>query len=263
MAARDDTGSVRTAGPADRLAAELRALQAASGRSLKQLEASVHVSDSSLSRYLAGRAVAPWSVVAKLAGLAGADPDELRPVWEQAWQGRRSANRASEDKPRGRRWPMPSRTVIAVVVTAIVAGGLGVLVGATMFSRYLPRPAPAAQDDACRTWAWPAGDGQDVLPPAHPLGRDHTPTVMLMTGTVAGRQMAWARITNAHYGDRVWLDWSANGGMTWMQCGPFPVTTATGVTKAAGLDPSLVFRACGDTPIPAAGATRNACTLYW
>jgi hypothetical protein len=48
------------------LAHELRRMRHLSGRSLKELEKAIFVSDSSLSRYLAGRQLAPWSVVVAL-----------------------------------------------------------------------------------------------------------------------------------------------------------------------------------------------------
>ncbi|HVV22684.1 MAG TPA: helix-turn-helix transcriptional regulator [Pseudonocardiaceae bacterium] len=252
--------------PAQRLATELRALRAASGCSLKQLESELHVSDSSLSRYFSGRAVPPWQVVEQLAGLTGADSGPIRPLWETAWRDRRTpavgapAERPAEPARRGR---VP-RMAIVVLVTALVSGGLGLLAGALLFGGDTRAPvAPVAQDDACRDWPWPSGTGQQVVPAAHPHGHDHVPDITLVTGTVGGRMVVWARIAGAHYGDRVWLDWSTNSGQTWTQCGPFPVTSATGVTRAAGMAPGRRFRACGDTPIPAPGSPRDACTDYW
>ena len=55
-----------------------------SGRSLKELERSTYVSDSSLSRYLAARQLAPWSVVVALCRMVGRDPGELLALWERA-----------------------------------------------------------------------------------------------------------------------------------------------------------------------------------
>ncbi|MBT0771643.1 helix-turn-helix domain-containing protein [Kineosporia sp. J2-2] len=63
-----------TAAAHQRLARELCRLRAASSKSLKELEPELHVSDSSLSRYLSGRAVPPWTVVARLARLVGREP---------------------------------------------------------------------------------------------------------------------------------------------------------------------------------------------
>jgi transcriptional regulator with XRE-family HTH domain len=65
------------AGP--RLAAELQALRARTGKSLKELEQLVHASDSSISRYLSGRIVPPWAVIERLSRPAGDDPARLRP----------------------------------------------------------------------------------------------------------------------------------------------------------------------------------------
>jgi transcriptional regulator with XRE-family HTH domain len=68
----------------EHLAGELRRLRELSGRSLKDLEADTHASDSSLSRYLSGKTVPPWSVVERLCRVAGCDTDELRPIWAAA-----------------------------------------------------------------------------------------------------------------------------------------------------------------------------------
>jgi transcriptional regulator with XRE-family HTH domain len=72
----------------ENLAKELRRLREQSGRSLKGLEAETHASDSSLSRYLSGKTVPPWTVVVALCRAAGRDPDELRPAWSAASQAR-------------------------------------------------------------------------------------------------------------------------------------------------------------------------------
>lgn len=70
------------------LARELRLMRELSGKSLKQLERLTFVSDSSLSRYLSGRLLAPWSVVTALCVLVRRDPAELRPLWARAAQPR-------------------------------------------------------------------------------------------------------------------------------------------------------------------------------
>lgn len=67
-----------------RLAEHLRAMREELGMSLKELESRTHTSDSSLSRYLSGKAAAPWPVVVALCELADRDPASIRPVWEQA-----------------------------------------------------------------------------------------------------------------------------------------------------------------------------------
>ncbi|MFL6118013.1 helix-turn-helix domain-containing protein [Actinophytocola sp.] len=80
-----------------RLAQRLRELRRASGLSLRDLERKVHASDSSLSRYLAGRALPPWQVVVVLCELTGADPDELRDLWERAWRPAEAADAGETD----------------------------------------------------------------------------------------------------------------------------------------------------------------------
>ncbi|PWI15786.1 hypothetical protein DI272_17610 [Streptomyces sp. Act143] len=77
-------------GPSDRLAAQrqlgaaLRALQHRSGRTLRELEKQVPVSDSSLSRYFRGDAVVPWAVVVEICRALNGDPSEFRSLWETA-----------------------------------------------------------------------------------------------------------------------------------------------------------------------------------
>ncbi|MFD1933082.1 ATP-binding protein [Nonomuraea mangrovi] len=66
------------------LAERLRQIREASGRSLRELERAIHVSSSSLSRYLSGQSVPPWPVVVALCQVAGRDPRPLRPLWERA-----------------------------------------------------------------------------------------------------------------------------------------------------------------------------------
>jgi len=84
-------------GASARLAVELRRLRELSGMSLRSLERKVHVSDSSLSRYLAGQSVPPWSVVAALSQLAGQDPESLRELWERARLHRQDGVAAGRD----------------------------------------------------------------------------------------------------------------------------------------------------------------------
>lgn len=85
-----------------RLAAALRDIRELAGLSLRMLERHTHVSDSSLSRYLAGRALPPWPVVEAMCRLAERDPQSLRPEWEAAKKelstsaGRCSADDAKE-----------------------------------------------------------------------------------------------------------------------------------------------------------------------
>ncbi len=67
-----------------RLAEHLRAMREELSMSLKELEGRTHTSDSSLSRYLSGKAAAPWPVVVALCELADRDPATIRPVWERA-----------------------------------------------------------------------------------------------------------------------------------------------------------------------------------
>ncbi|MGI5229994.1 helix-turn-helix domain-containing protein [Actinoallomurus sp. CA-142502] len=273
------------AGP--RLAAELQTLRARTGKSLKELEQLVHASDSSISRYLSGRIVPPWTVIERLSRLAGDDPAGLRPLWDHlTGDGHRQGDcppppEPSPDPAAGPPAPGPStatvervplrrvdrrgRLVIAALValTALVFGGSGVLVG-----RWLApgsRPVPVVQQfAACKDWPWPGRpDGQAALAPVQVHGRDHTITVQLLTRSIDGHEMVWAQITHARYGDRVWMDWTRNDGKTWTQCGPFTTTGATFSSRAHEIAPGWRFRACGDTPRRSVDLPRDACTDFW
>jgi len=44
-------------------------------------------------------------------------------------------------------------------------------------------------------------------------------TLDLRSGDIDGVQYAWAKLTNAHEGDSIWLEISGDSGHTWIQCG--------------------------------------------
>jgi tetratricopeptide (TPR) repeat protein/transcriptional regulator with XRE-family HTH domain len=74
------------ADPVLRLAKELRDLRSVTGLSLRELQRLTHTSDSSLSRYFAGRIRPPWTVLEALCRLAGRDAEDLRPLWQAAFR---------------------------------------------------------------------------------------------------------------------------------------------------------------------------------
>ncbi len=74
----------------------------------------------------------------------------------------------------------------------------------------------------------------------------------LMFGTVKGDYRGWAYLTSGSYttlskNDSVWMDWSTDGGRTWLQCGPFynpkQKYTITSAAKNTSSNPNYVFRA--------------------
>ncbi|MGW7400913.1 hypothetical protein ACWGH7_31095 [Streptomyces cyaneofuscatus] len=88
-------------------------------------------------------------------------------------------------------------------------------------------------------------------------------SITLQYGNISGSQRGWAKISGrAFSGDRVWMDWTTNGGSSWLQCGPFTVgTTGTSKTSAAkttSTSSSYKFRACGNLN---GGPVR--CTTWW
>ncbi|WP_460439139.1 hypothetical protein [Amycolatopsis stemonae] len=188
----------------------------------------------------------------------------MESLWERAGaRGKEAPSELPGDRPgswrsRHPRWAMAG----VVVVTAVLAGGAGVLAGARWFPTVIVAK-PTTQDQACASWPWPADAGQAVEKPALPAATDHAPAVALEQGTANGTELVWAHLTGANYGDRVWLDFSDNDGRTWTQCGPFLATGASAVTRAHPLDPSLRFRACADVLHYRAGFARNACTDFW
>ncbi|GLI00444.1 helix-turn-helix domain-containing protein [Phytohabitans aurantiacus] len=117
------------------LAAQLRDLRRRTGKSLRELERSTLSSDSSLSRYLAGRALPPWQVVAALSEDGGGDSARLHDLWSRAQQARATA-RIGDQTPPGDQ--SPQSTVVSetsarrlplrwLVALAAVAGVVGVL----------------------------------------------------------------------------------------------------------------------------------------
>ena len=267
--------------PLARLGMTLRQLRGQTGKSLKELESEVHVSDSSLSRYFSGRAVPPWSVVERLSKLAGQDAERLRQLWEEASRTHRASTNAVgelSDEPsagevrvgpaaaRPLSWRVRRRRpllVVAFVTTALVFAAGGFLIG-RQFGVHVVTLKPT-EDQACVSWPWPSNTGVPVEQPVHPRAKDHTPTVQLVEGKATdGRPAIWAEMTQSRFGDRVWLDWSTDLSKTWVQCGPFPVTSDSGTSRAHDLVPGSLFRACGDIPqaLAVPGERSEICTQY-
>ncbi|MFF2302567.1 RICIN domain-containing protein [Streptomyces sp. NPDC058128] len=154
--------------PAVVLGQALRDLQRRSGRTLRALEESVRISDSSLSRYFCGSTVPPWSTVHDLCRALDGDPAEFRHLWEAADRSQRrpvqtdrsgqrdaaapplvadgdpTADTPAEPAPSGRPSFRRGRTA-----WALAGAVLGLVLGAG--SVLLVRPpgsAPASGDDA-------------------------------------------------------------------------------------------------------------------
>ncbi|MFI1992877.1 helix-turn-helix domain-containing protein [Actinoplanes sp. NPDC020271] len=76
-------------------AEKFRGVYTRSGRTLRELQQTMFVSDSALSRYMSGQAVPPWPVVAELCRICDADPADLRAEWVAA----RGTRRRPADGP--------------------------------------------------------------------------------------------------------------------------------------------------------------------
>jgi hypothetical protein len=81
---------------------------------------------------------------------------------------------------------------------------------------------------------------------------------------VNGRQYVYAYLGGSTVlsGDLVWMDWSRDGGLTWIQCGPFPITQ-NGVgrrtyAQRTSTDPRWVMRACSRIYLDV-----SRCTTWW
>ncbi|HEX6468650.1 MAG TPA: helix-turn-helix transcriptional regulator [Streptosporangiaceae bacterium] len=116
----------------EHLTDELQRLRELSGRSLKHLETETHASDSSLSRYLSGKTLPPWTVVEGLCRAAGRDAAYLRPIWIAA------------EKDPSRSWPPPSLVEDGPAPDTAPAAGT-------------PAPPPTAPMAQARTDAPPPG----------------------------------------------------------------------------------------------------------
>ncbi|MFF4620935.1 hypothetical protein [Nonomuraea jabiensis] len=74
-------------------------------------------------------------------------------------------------------------------------------------------------------------------------------TATLYYGQVGGVTRGWAHLGgDTLWGDSVWMDWTRDGGRTWLQCGPFEVTsggqTKTSAAQRTSSDANWRFRAC-------------------
>ncbi|MFF2777158.1 helix-turn-helix domain-containing protein [Streptomyces sp. NPDC058052] len=89
--------------PARALGSALRDLQRRSGRTLRALEESVRISDSSLSRYFCGSTVPPWSTVYELCRALDGDPADFRHLWDAADRAQRRPAQAGQAGRSGQR----------------------------------------------------------------------------------------------------------------------------------------------------------------
>ncbi|MET9373835.1 hypothetical protein ABZX98_06745 [Streptomyces sp. NPDC002992] len=137
------------------------------------------------------------------------------------------------------------RSVTASTAAAMVAGGLALLA-----------PAPSAHAAASDCEGGRNGfvdisdNAYDIQAKAVTLWNEGI-DISLQYGNVNGVQRGWALIAgDVQPGNSVWLDWSRDGGRTWIQCGPFVSKYGENKTSAAqrtSSDPNWVFRACGST----------------
>ncbi|WP_405869914.1 RICIN domain-containing protein [Streptomyces zaomyceticus] len=149
-------------------------------------------------------------------------------------------------------------TRIQGFTTPVAEGG-----GRAGASPQQPGSSPAGAE-VCETGANGFTDIADNLSGAVAQSRsDADRRVSVQYGTVHGAQRGWARLDGAtREGDQVWLDWTRDGGRTWLRCGAFAVgadgATKTSAAKQTSSSSTWQFRACA---LPTGGTTR--CTDWW
>ncbi len=110
----------------------------------------------------------------------------------------------------------------------------------------------------------PSPKGKQYIRDVTNIGRDVTNTGVFVT-LEHNQKLGWAKISGkTERGDRVWMEWTWDGGSHWLPCGPFSVDTAgQSKTSAAKViheeETKWQFRACGERP------TRGiaTCTDWW
>ncbi|MCR3754406.1 Helix-turn-helix domain-containing protein [Lentzea californiensis] len=141
-------GQQNESDPVRSLANALSTLQRDSRRPLRSLEAEIHVSDSSLSRYLRGHCVPPWEVVRALCTALGADPAEYRARWEaaDAVQPRTAPEPSPEPSPETPN-TAPSRTGRGWL-WALAGGGVGAALGSVITLTFVSTATTPTQPSA-------------------------------------------------------------------------------------------------------------------
>lgn len=81
--------------------------------------------------------------------------------------------------------------------------------------------------------------------------------------TISGRGFAKLAGNTVNGVESVWMDWTQDGGSTWLQCGPFAVShgngsSKTSASKAESSSSAWKFRACAYT-----ADTAITCTNWW
>ena len=147
-----------------------------------------------------------------------------------------------------------------LLATAILLGGC---VGAE------PEPAEATTEAAgaadCENGANGFMDIPDDMSGTvrREVSLDSDVNATLETGMIAGQQRVFARLSGSTVrGDVVSMDWTQDGGYSWLQCGPFSVENngeaETTPAKTVSSYPGNMYRACGRTM---GGSYR--CSAWW
>jgi hypothetical protein len=148
------------------------------------------------------------------------------------------------------------RPLMIVVVVALVAAGLVATTGAAPAQATIAQCTPPTNG-----FVNPInGNNAHVVYYFNALST----TTSLQWKYVSGRQVGFAYLGGLTLpGDRVWMDWTRDGGRTWIQCGPFSVTNVREgrrtYAKPTSSDPNYMFRACSRL----VSEEISRCTPWW
>ncbi|REE95040.1 hypothetical protein [Thermomonospora umbrina] len=139
--------------------------------------------------------------------------------------------------------------IIALVGMCAVATGLS---GGPVQASAAPGPITPASAADCENGANGFVDIPDTLSGTvrRTVHLNTETRVELQSGTIGGVTRGWGKILgHTLYGDMVWMDWTRDGGSTWIQCGPFAVgglgQTKTTAAQRTSSSTTWRFRACG------------------
>lgn len=131
-------------------------------------------------------------------------------------------------------------------VTAALLGGLALSAGLVLAG---PATANATQAE-CVNGANGFIDISDTANGLFRVGAGPGPNgeiVDIEISLIRGTQRGWAHLTSAVPGDQMWMDWTQDNGVSWIQCGPFFATqngqSLTSAAQATNPSPGWRFRA--------------------
>jgi hypothetical protein len=151
---------------------------------------------------------------------------------------------------------MPRRALLLATALVLAAAGLVATTGAAPAHATIAQCTPPTNG-----FVNPInGDNAHVVRYFNAIGT----TTSLQWKYLNGRQVVFAYLGGDTFPyDRVWMDWSRNGGLTWIQCGPFTVQNLhqgrRTYAQRTTTDPRWIMRACSRL----SGEEISRCTPWW